>query len=55
MYADAMATALTVMGPEEGPAYAEAMNIAAAFVVRTADGLTEVVTPAFAAMLSEGA
>jgi len=55
MYADAMATALTVMGPEEGPAYAEAMNIAAAFVVRTEGGLTETVTPAFAAMLSEGA
>ena len=55
MYADAMATALTVMGPEEGPAYAEALNIAAAFVVRTDDSLKEIVSPAFAAMLSEGA
>jgi thiamine biosynthesis lipoprotein len=55
MYADAMATALTVMGPEEGPAFAEAMNIAAAFVVRGEDGLTETVTPAFKAMLDEGA
>ena len=55
MYADAMATALTVMGPEEGPAFAEAMNIAAAFVVRGEDGLTETLTPAFVAMLSEGA
>lgn len=55
MYADAMATALTVMGPEEGPAYAEAMGMAAAFVVRTEGGLTEIITPAFAAMLSEGA
>ncbi len=55
MYADAMATALTVMGPEEGPAYAAAMNIAAAFVVRTEGGLIETVTPAFTAMLSEGA
>lgn len=54
MYADAMATALTVMGPVEGPAYAEALNIAAAFVVRTEDGLTETVSPAFSAMLSEG-
>jgi thiamine biosynthesis lipoprotein len=54
LYADAMATALTVMGPEEGPAYAAALNIAAVFVVRTADGLTEIVTPAFAAMMSEG-
>ncbi len=55
MYADAMATALTVMGPVEGPAYAEALNISAAFVVRTDGGLTETVTPAFTAMLSEGA
>lgn len=54
MYADAMATALTVMGPKEGPAYAEAMGIAAAFAVRTEAGLAEIVTPAFAAMLSEG-
>lgn len=55
MYADAMATALTVMGPEDGPAYAEAMKIAAAFVVRTEGGMVEIVTPAFTAMLSEGA
>ena len=55
LYADAMATALTVMGPEEGPAYAAAMNIAAAFVVRGEAGLTETVTAAFSAMLDEGA
>ena len=55
LYADAMATALTVMGPEEGPAFAEAMDIAAAFVVRREDGLSETVTPAFAAMLNAGA
>ncbi|HYD26752.1 FAD:protein FMN transferase [Brevundimonas sp.] len=55
LYADAMATALTVMGPEEGPAFAGAMDIAAAFVVRDGDGLTETITPAFAAMLNEGA
>ncbi|MDP3368429.1 MAG: FAD:protein FMN transferase [Brevundimonas sp.] len=55
LYADAMATALTVMGPAEGPAYAEAMTIAAAFVVRTDTGLTEILTPAFVAMMSEGA
>lgn len=54
-YADAMATALTVMGPEEGPAYAGALNIAAAFVVRTEAGLIEIVSPAFAAMAAEGA
>ena len=55
MYADAMATALTVMGPREGPAFAEAMGVAAAFVVRGEDGVTETVTPAFTAMLDEGA
>jgi thiamine biosynthesis lipoprotein len=55
MYADAMATALTVMGPDEGPAFAGAMAIAAAFVVRGEDGLREIVTPAFTAMLNEGA
>ncbi|MFN3932152.1 MAG: FAD:protein FMN transferase [Brevundimonas sp.] len=55
MYADAMSTALTVMGPEEGPAFAEAVGIAAAFVVRGETGLTEIVTPAFTAMLNEGA
>ncbi len=55
MYADAMATALTVMGPVEGPAYATDLKIAAAFVVRTGDGLVETVSPAFTAMLSEGA
>jgi len=55
LYADAMATALTVMGPEEGPAYAGALNIAAAFVVRTEAGLIEIVSPAFAAMAAEGA
>ena len=55
MYADAMATALAVMGPVEGPAFAEALTIAAAFVVRGEDGLTETVTPAFRAMLEEAA
>ena len=42
-------------GPVEGPAYAADLNIAAAFVVRTDEGLVEIVTPAFTAMLSEGA
>lgn len=53
--ADAMATALTVMGSDEGPAYADALNIAATFVVRTDEGLREIVTPAFIAMTTEGA
>ena len=56
LYADAMATALTVMGPQEGPAFATALKIAAAFVVRGDNGgVTEIVTPAFSAMLDEGA
>lgn len=55
MYADAMATALAVMGPDEGPAFAGAMNLAAAFVVRGDSGLTETLTPAFRAMLEEAA
>ena len=54
LYADAMATALTVMGPQEGPALAGAMGIAATFVVRTEGGMIETVTPAFTAMLSAG-
>lgn len=54
MFADAMATALTVMGPVEGPACAEALNIAAVFLTRTHGGLTETVSPAFAAMMAEG-
>ena len=55
LYADAMSTALTVMGPEEGLAFAEAMGIAAAFVVSNQAGVTETVTSAFTAMLNEGA
>ncbi|HZV84425.1 MAG TPA: FAD:protein FMN transferase [Brevundimonas sp.] len=55
LYADAMATALTVMGPVDGAAYAEALGIAAAFVMRGEDGLQETVSPAFAAMAAEGA
>lgn len=54
--ADGMATALTVMGPETGPAFAQALGLAAAFVVRDhAGALSEIVTPAFAAMAEVGA
>lgn len=53
--ADAVATALTVMGPEDGAAWAEAMEVAALFTVRGPEGLTEIITPAAAAMLEEGA
>ena len=53
MIADAWATALTVLGPEAGPATAEAYDLAAQMVVRTADGVVEHLTPAFVAMMDE--
>ncbi|RZJ05324.1 MAG: FAD:protein FMN transferase [Brevundimonas sp.] len=53
--ADAYATALMVMGGADGPAYAEAAGLAAAVVTRTDAGLIETISPAFAAMLEEGA
>jgi thiamine biosynthesis lipoprotein len=50
-YADAMATALIVLGPEKGYALAAARNLAAHFIVREGDGgLREFATPAFAAL-----
>ena len=50
-YADAMATALIVLGPEKGYALAAARNIAAQFIVRERDGgLREFATPAFTAL-----
>ncbi len=55
MRADALATALTVMGPDDGLAYATAMALNAHFVHRSATGLTETMTPAFAAMMDEEA
>lgn len=53
MRADAWATALTVLGPFDGPEFAEAMKIAAHFVERTPRGLVERMSPAFAAMMDE--
>ena len=41
MIADAWASALMVLGPHEGPAVAEAQNIAALFLVRDGDAITE--------------
>lgn len=49
--ADGWATALNVLGPEEGLALARARNMAALFLVRTASGqFEERSTPAFAAL-----
>lgn len=55
MQADAFATALAVMGPYDGPEFAEAFGLAAHFVERTPRGSIERMTPAFAAMMAEGA
>ena len=55
MRADALATALMVMGPEEGPAHAAATGLAALFVMRGPDGMTEHLAPALVAMAEEGA
>ena len=53
MKADAYATALTVMGPFDGPEFAEAFGLAALFVERTPRGPVERMTPLFAAMLDD--
>jgi len=53
MQADALSTALTVMGPYEGLDYAMAVGLAAHFVQRTERGLIETMTPAFAAMMDD--
>ena len=49
--ADGLATALTVLGPEKGRAFAEARELPALFIVRTDDGPEEIMTPAFRALL----
>jgi thiamine biosynthesis lipoprotein len=51
MDADALATALTVLGAEEGMRFARERDIAARFVLRGAGGLAEQMTPAFSEML----
>lgn len=47
MAADAWATALNVLGPEEGPQLAEALELPAYFIVRSGDGFSDVETVAF--------
>ncbi len=46
--ADALATALLVMGPEEGMAFAEREQLAVLMLIRTKDGIEERQTAAFA-------
>ena len=52
MHADALATALTVLGPEEGFDYASRRNIAALFISKSGDALVEKMTPQFASYLN---
>ncbi len=51
MHADGWATALTVMGLEQGLAFAGEHNLAARFVARTASGMEEHLSPAFQRLL----
>lgn len=51
MHADALSTALTVLGAEAGLAYAEARGIAAHFIERTPQGFAEHMSSAMRAML----
>ena len=46
-YADAMATALLVLGPEDGPALADKLDVAAYFLIRDAAGIREITTAGF--------
>jgi thiamine biosynthesis lipoprotein len=48
--ADAWATALMALGDVDGPAIAQRQGIAALFIMRSAQGLTEVVSPALRQM-----
>ena len=46
-YADAMATALLVLGPEDGPQLARELGIAGYFLVRNQTDIREITTPEF--------
>lgn len=52
MHADALATALSVLGPQEGMAHALRLGLAARFVVAGPRGCEESLTPRLAAMLA---
>lgn len=51
--ADAWATALTVLGTEQGADFAKQNQIAARFLHRSSSGMREVLTPALKAMLAD--
>ncbi len=46
-FADALATALLVLGPEAGPVLARDLETSAYFLVREASGIREITTPGF--------
>jgi FAD:protein FMN transferase len=49
LHADSTAAALSILGPDEGLAYARQHGIAALFLIRNGDGFTQTMTPGFAA------
>ena len=51
MMADGLATAMTVLGPEAGMAFAKDHELAVFFIVRTNKGVEELSTPAFDAIV----
>lgn len=54
LVADALSTALFVMGPEEGPAWAEREEVAALFLTETASGLALRASPLIRPLLGDG-
>jgi thiamine biosynthesis lipoprotein len=52
--ADALATALLVMGPGDGLALAERENLAVLFLVRSDGSVDEIASPAFQRLRSSG-
>ncbi len=54
MIADALATALMVLGPDEGRELARRENLAVLFLVREGEDYREIMTPAFKALTSPG-
>lgn len=55
LYADAYATGMMVMGPHDGPEFAEALELAALVVERTPQGLIERASSAWRAMAEDTA
>ena len=51
-HADALSTALLVMGPERGPSFAREHDVAALFIIRAGQGFREETTTAFIAYSS---